>query len=287
MQIQNLKSIHRLFFFKSTIYHNDSIINKFSTAATFAFFSINIFLLSSLFIFHISNVYAPLDSFSARGIIFIPIPTSDNGQGTESSSTSTNLHLKSVNTITAENNNNNNTLVPNINATMEKEQNISPIYTIKGNWILKINKGSPEVFNTLLVSNDKNGIAKNAYGIYNLRDVKFIQLDNRGNDIINGKVDFRSVGQINKTITNIDATLIIERLQNIQIILNNDTISANYFFNQPISGKIILMADSIGKVLVDKRPKTSAAVPSPNSPSPNAAAPSDIKPPIDSPNIKR
>jgi hypothetical protein len=61
----------------------------------------------------------------------------------------------------------------------------------------------------------------------------------------------------------------------------------NYFFDQPITGKIILMADAIGNVLVDKRPKTSAAVPSPNSPSPNAAAPSDIKPPSYVPNIKR
>ena len=282
MQIRNLKSILFLYF-KSIIYHKDSNINK-SITTTLAFLSINIFLLSSLFIFHISNVYAPLDSFSARGIIFIPIPTSDNGTGTESSSTSTNLDLKAANTTTTENNN---PIVPNTNATIEKEQNISAIHTIKGNWILKINKGSPEVFNTLLVSSDKDGIAKNAYGIYNLRDVKFIQLDNRGNDIINGKVDFRSVGQINKTITDIDATLIIERLQNIQIILNNDTISTNYFFDQPITGKIILMADAIGNVLVDKRSKTSAAVPSPNSPSPNAAAPSDIKPPSYTPNMKR
>jgi hypothetical protein len=81
--------------------------------------------------------------------------------------------------------------------------------------------------------------------------------------------------------------LVIERLQNIQIILNNDTISTNYFFDQPIKGKIIVMADSIGKVLVDKRPKTSTQVPLPDSPSPNAAVPSDIKPPIDSPNIRR
>ena len=282
MQIQNLKSI-LLFLFKTSIF-DDTIINK-SITTTFAFLSINIFLLSFLFIFHISNVYAPLDSFSARGIIFIPIPNSDIGTETVPSSTSTNLHLKAANTTTTENNNN--TIVPNTNATIEKEQNISAINIIKGNWILKINKGSPEVFNTLLVSSDKDGIPKNAYGIYNLRDVKFIQLDNRGNDIVNGKVDFRSVGQVNKTITNIDATLIIERLQNIQIILNNHTISTNYFFDQPITGKIILMADAIGNVLVDKRPKTSAAVPSPDSPSPNAAAPSDIRPPIDSPNITR
>jgi hypothetical protein len=263
-----------------------SIINK-SITMRFAFISINIFLLLSLFIFHISNIYAPLDSFSARGIIFIPIPSSDIGTETVQSSTSRNSHLKSVNTTITEKNNNNNTIVPNTNATKEREQNIPPIDIIKGNWILKINKGSPEVFNTLLVSNDKNGIAKNAYGIYNLRDVKFIQLDNRGNDIINGKVDFRSVGQVNKTITDIDATLIIERLQNIQIILNNDTISTNYFFDQPITGKIILMADAIGNVLVDKRPKTSAAIPLPDSTAPNAAVPSDIRPPIDSPNIKR
>ena len=120
---------------------------------------------------------------------------------------------------------------------------------------------SQEVFNTLLVSNDKNDIAKNAYGIYHLRDVKFVRLNNRGNDIINGKVNFRSVGQVNKTITDIDATLVIERLQNIPIILHNDTLSTNYFFDQPISGKIVLMADAIGKVLVDKRLKTSAVVP--------------------------
>jgi hypothetical protein len=279
-----IKPILLLLYFKSTIYYNDSIINK-SITARFAFISINIFLLFSLFIFHISNVYAPLDSFSARGIIFIPIPSDDIDTETVPSSTSANLPSKSVHTTTTENNNN--TIVPNINTTKEREQNISVIQTIKGNWILKINKGSPEVFNTLLVSSDKNGIPKNAYGIYNLRDVKFIQLDNRGNDIINGKVDFRSVGQVNKTITDIDATLIFERLQNIQIILNNDTISTNYFFNQPITGKIILMADAIGNVLVDKRPKTSAAVPSPNSPSSNAPAPSDIRPPIDLPNIKR
>ena len=256
---------------------------------TFAFLSINIFLLSSLFMFHISNVYAPLDTFSARGIIFIPIPSDDIDTETVPSSTSANLPSKSVHTTTTENNNdnNNNTIVPNTNATMEKEQNMSVIQTIKGNWILKINKGSPEVFNTLLVSNDKNGNTKNAYGIYNLRDVKFIQLDNRGNDIINGKVDFRSVGQVNKTITDIDATLIIERLQNIQIILNNDTISTNYFFNQPITGKIILMADAIGKILIDKRSKTSTVVPAPDSPSSNAAAPHAIKPHSYSPNIKR
>ena len=55
-------------------------------------------------------------------------------------------------------------MVPNTNAIMEKEQNISAIHTIKGNWILKINKGSPEEFNTLLVSSGKNGGEDILYG---------------------------------------------------------------------------------------------------------------------------
>jgi hypothetical protein len=256
---------------KTTLTSFKSII-KSRSVSTLVVFTCVIFLFSSFFdiviiIFHIPDAYATLDTFSARGTIFIPIDDiiSSNDIKTQlplSSSPST----PNQSTVSINNNNINNTdSTTNTNNTIAKEveeqnYNSSTIQNIKGQWNLKINKGNPEVFNTLLVSYDQNGIPKNAYGIYNLRDVKFIQLDNLGNEIINGKVDLRSVGEVNKTITGIDTTFIIERLQNIQLIVNNETaMSIPNFFNKPIIGKTILMADGIGKILVDKRPKASSS----------------------------
>ena len=211
-----------------------------------------------------------------------------------SSLSSPNQSTTSINNNNSINNTTNSSTNTNtITTTKEEEEkqnnNMSTIQKIKGQWTLKVNKGSPQIFNTLLVSYDQNGIPKNAYGIYNLRDAKFIQLDNRGNEIINGKVDLRSVGVVNKTITGIDATFTIERLQNIQIILNNNdtSISNNYyyyFFNKPIIGKIILMADGIGNILVDKRPKASSVPVAPDvTPTPPNLPPYPHRQPYSSP----
>jgi hypothetical protein len=212
--------------------NNEKINFILISSKTFTFlFAFTFLLFFFSFGFHIIIIpasYANLDTFSAKGTIFLPIADS-NIQLPSLSSTS---NITSANTI-------------------------STIDTIKGQWNIKVNKGVPQAFDMILVSYNKNNIPQNAYGIFNLRDVNFIQLNNQGSEIINGKVDVRSVGQTNETITGIDATLIIERLQNIQIILESDTeLSNNYYyhiFNKPVIGKTVLMADGIDKLLVDKR----------------------------------
>ena len=286
----------RIIQFKKT-YHipfESIIIGSYSwvIASLVAFIFIFLFFsyLSDIFIiiFHIPDVYATLDTFSARGTLFIHIDDSISNIDTKTQLLSSSSLNQSTTSINNNNNiDNTNIITPttnpttNTNSTITKEQNaISIIKSIKGKWNLKINKGSPTVFDMLLVSYDQNGVPKNAYGIYNLRDNKFIQLDNRGNEIINGKVDLRSVGEVNKTITDIDATLIIERLQNIQLIVNNENaMSIPNFFNKPLIGKIILMADGIGKILVDKRPKASLSSSVPIPPSDATPTPPPNLPP--------
>ena len=296
MRITNIEKINPISF--------ESIIISSRVFTALVVFTFLFFFFSSvsaiIIIFHIPDVYATLDTFYARGTIFIPIGDSNSSNSDTDtktqllSSLSSSLSSPNQSTTSINNNNNsiNNTTNTNTNNIITKEEqnnnNMSKIKNIKGQWTLKVNKGSPQIFNTLLVSYDQNGIPKNAYGIYNLRDVKFIQLDNQGNEIINGKVDLRSVGVVNKTITGIDATFIIERLQKMQIILNNGTSISNnyyhYFFNKPIIGKIILMADGIGNILVDKRPKASSVpVPPDVTPTPPNLPPYPHRQPYSSP----
>ena len=162
MRITNIEKINPISF--------ESIMISSRVFTALVVFTFLFFFFSSVsdivtIIFHIPDVYATLDTFYARGIIFIPIGDSkivviviliqkhNYYHHYSSSLSSPNQSTTSINN----NNNNsiNNTTNTNTNNIITKEEeqnnnNMSKIKNIKGQWTLKVNKGSPQIFNSYL-----------------------------------------------------------------------------------------------------------------------------------------
>ena len=167
MRIIQMKKTYPILF-ESIIIRSYSKVIASLVAFIFLFFFFSSLSDIVAIIFHIPDVYATLDTFSARGTIFIHIddsisnidtkiqlPSSSSSSSSNQSTTSINNNIDNTNIITPTTNPTTNTN----NSTITKEQNaISIIKSIKGKWNLKINKGSPKVFDMLLVSYDQNGM---------------------------------------------------------------------------------------------------------------------------------
>ena len=153
MRITNIEKINPISF--------ESIIISSRVFTALVVFTFLFFFFSSVsdivtIIFHIPDVYATLDTFYARGTIFIPIGDSNSSNSDTDtktqllSSLSSSLSSPNQSTISINNNNNNNSINNTTNTntnniiTKEEEQNnnnMSKIKNIKGQWTLKVNKG--------------------------------------------------------------------------------------------------------------------------------------------------
>ena len=92
----------------------------------------------------------------------------------------------------------------------------------------------------------------NAFGIFNLKDTKYIQLNDKGTEIISGTVDLTSVGLKNETVSNIPATITITGLTQLRISL--DKTITEQLLTDPIIGSTRFLADASGNMLIGPRP---------------------------------
>ena len=185
-----------------------------------------------------------MDSFSAKGIIFSKLTSSPLLNDQDLNKT------ESINTLL---NNSMNSIQSNTNKAL-------PVLT--GQWTFEVQRGEPDFFRALftLVQNNK---VLNAFGIFNLKDTKYIQLNDKGTEIISGTVDLTSVGLKNETLSNIPATITITSLT--QLRLSLDKTITGQLLTDPILGSTRFLADASGNILIGPRPP-----PTPNSPQSNS-----------------
>lgn len=136
---------------------------------------------------------------------------------------------------------------------------ISERFVLNGEWILIVNKGDPENFKVIFTL-FRDGKIVNAFGIYNLKDTGYIQLNNEGTKIISGKVDFQSAGLRNETIKDVDATVSLIGLKMIKITLDKSK-TFEYFKGKPLVGTTKLFLDGIGNMLLGPSPQQPGLVP--------------------------
>jgi hypothetical protein len=183
-----------------------------------------------------------MNSFLARGIINIPL-----------------THTPLLNDQQINNSKLVSDQLTNSNASMELDTNKNLPY-LRGQWAFEVNKGEVKSFRVIftIVQNDK---IVNAFGLFNLTDTKYIQLNDKGTEIITGTVDLTSVGLKNETIFNIPATITVTSLTQLRIALDQNIMQS--YFTDPIIGATRLLTDASGNMIIGPRP-------SPNPPQSNS-----------------
>jgi hypothetical protein len=176
-----------------------------------------------------------MDSFTARGIIFTQLTQSP---------------LLNDQNIT--NNTQQQQLTNLLNNNSIQQNTSQSLPYLQGQWVMEVRKGELEFFRVIftLIQNGKN---LNAFAITNLTNTKYIQLNDKGTEIISGTVDLVSLGLKNETISNVEATITIIGLTQLRIALDKN--STGKYFTDPIVGITGLLADGSGNILI--KPKTS------------------------------
>ena len=176
-----------------------------------------------------------MDTFSAKGIIFTPLTQSPLLANQEVNKS------QSVNTV-LNSSNNNSGQQPN------SKQN-SPF--IDGAWAISVQKGEVTYFQIIFTLN-QGGKALDAFLIYNLKPNDYVQLNDKGTEIINGKVDFTSAGLKNGTLSNIDATISITNFAQLRVSLYGN--STDQYLDTPLVGETRALVDAFGNILIGPRP---------------------------------
>ena len=184
-----------------------------------------------------------MDSFSAKGIIFSKLTSSPLLKDQDLNKT------ESINTLL---NNSMNSIPSNTNKDL-------PV--LSGQWAFEVQRGEADFFRAIFTLVQNNKII-NAFGIFNLKDTKYIQLNDKGTEIISGTVDLTSVGLKNETLSNIPATITITGLTQLRISL--DKTITEQLLTDPIIGSTRFLADESGNILIGPRP------PPPNAPKSNS-----------------
>ena len=154
-----------------------------------------------------------------------------------------------------------NTLLNNsMNSIQSNTNKDLPVLT--GQWEFGVQEGEAVFFRALFTLVQNNKIL-NAFGIFNLKDTKYIQLNDKGTEIITGTVDLTSVGLKNETLSNISATLTITSFTQFRISLDKTTTAQ--LLTDPIIGTIRFLSDESGNILIGPRPPSP-----PNSPQSNS-----------------
>ena len=186
-----------------------------------------------------------MDTFSAKGIIFTQLTSSPllNDQ-----------NLNQTESIT--------TLLNDSTQIDTSNTSSKGLPSLQGQWAFDVKQGEIDLFRAIftLVQNDK---ILNAFGIFNLKDTKYIQLNDKGTEIISGTVDLTSVGLKNETLFNIPATVTVTGLTQLRVSL--DKTITEQLLSDPIIGSTRFLADASGNILIGPRPP-----PLPNSPQSNS-----------------
>jgi hypothetical protein len=184
-----------------------------------------------------------MDSFSAKGIIFTQLTSSPLLKDQDLNKT------ESINTL----------LNNSMNSIQSNSNNALPV--LSGQWAFDVNKGEASFFRVLFTLNQNEKLV-NAFAIFNLKDTRYIQINDKGTEIISGTVDLTSIGLKNETLTNIPATITISGLTTLRISLDENIVGK--FFKDTINGATRFFADGSGNILIGPRP------PPPNSPQSNS-----------------
>jgi hypothetical protein len=184
-----------------------------------------------------------MDTFSAKGIIFTQLTSSPLLKDQDLNNT------QSLNTV--------------LNDSTQINTSSKSLLSLQGQWAFDVKQGEVDFFRAIftLVQNNKT---LNAFGIFSLKDTKYIQLNDKGTEIISGTVDLTSVGLKNETLSNIPATITITGMTQLRISLDKTT--TGKFFSDSITGSTRFLADANGNILIGPRPPP----PSPNSPQSNS-----------------
>jgi hypothetical protein len=234
-----------LFYKKQIVFNNN--INHFVLTFSITLLSILFFVENNDFI-KTADGQANMDTFTARGIIFTQLSQSPllNDQNSNETESINNLLNKSINST-------------------QSNANTSPPL-LQGQWALEVNKGEVSFFRVLfsLSQNDK---LVNAFALYNLSDTRYIQLNDKGTEIITGTVDLTSLGKNNETIHDIDTTITINSLTRLRVSLDENMVGK--FFNESIMGATRFLADGSGNIIIQPAPPQAQRNPSiPSIPTP-------------------
>ena len=185
-----------------------------------------------------------MDTFSAKGIIFTQLTSSPLLSDQDLNET------ESINTL----------LNNSMNSIQSDTSKALPV--LNGQWTFEVQRGEVSFFRVLFTLNQNEEIV-NAFAIYNLSDTRYIQLNDKGTDIISGTVDLTSLGRNNETIKDIAATITISGLTSLRISLDENIVGK--FFKDTINGATRFFADGSGNILIQPAP-----APPPSSSAPSA-----------------
>jgi hypothetical protein len=200
-------------------------------------------------IFHYIDGQMSIDSFSAAGTILIRLvsPTQLDDQEINNSIPQSNL-----------------------------AQNL-PL--LRGAWELLVQKGDVNSFQVLLNLTQGDKVL-NTFAINNLKTDRYIQLNDKGTEIISGTVDFISKGLKNGTLSNIGATISITGLTDLRIAFDDN--STAQYISIPIVGQTNILLDAKGNILIGPTPAVPPPSPanpvSPQSPNLQVPPPSPANP---------
>ena len=209
------------------------------TINLFIIYSI-MFVLTSLYFlgsFHIIQSVEGqmnIDSFSAKGIIYSKLlhtPLLDNQDTNDSHSINSILNNSSQNSLQTNTTNDN--------------------PTIQGGWELIVQRGEVGVFQAIFTLS-KGDKVLNAFALQNLKNNKFVQINDQGTEIIPGTVDFTSAGLKNKTLSGVDVTVTLTGLTQLRISLDKNM--TGQFLSDPLMGITKIFVDASGNILVGPRP---------------------------------
>ena len=174
-----------------------------------------------------------MDTFSAKGIIFTQLTSSPLLSDQDLNET------ESINTL----------LNNSMNSIQSDTNKALPL--LNGQWEFEVQRGEVSFFRVLFTLNQNEKIV-NAFAIYNLSDTRYIQLNDKGTEIISGTVDLTALGRNNETIKDIAATITISGLTSLRISLDENIVGK--FFKDTINGATRFFADGSGNILIQPAP---------------------------------
>ena len=217
------------------LFKNFSYIMKFNSLIVYLglFVGVFVFFLGSYTISQSAVGQMNMDTFSAKGIIFTPLTSTPL------------LNDQDINKTESEN-----TLLNNSMNSIQSGTN-KALPVLNGQWELEVQRGEASFFRVLFTLKQNEKIV-NAFAIYDLSDTRYIQINDKGTEILSGTVDLTSLGQNNETIKDIPATITISGLTTLRISL--DTNIVGKFFKDTINGATRFFVDGSGNILIQPTP---------------------------------
>jgi hypothetical protein len=191
-----------------------------------------------------------MDSFTAKGSLFSKMsqtPLLDNEN-------------RSINESML------NPLLNNSSSSSQSSNITDNMFVLEGGWELVVKKGEVSLFRSILTLSKDNKIV-NVFGIENLTNNRYIQINSQGSEIISGTVDFLSVGLKNATLSNVNAIITIKGITQLRISLDNSIVGE--YINKQLIGHTRIFADGNGNILLGPKPASPLPPPTQNIPPPS------------------